>query len=80
MQVLSPKEVLKCRRFYHIVPSQPVSWRIQQDIGDVGDHVKQDGEQTAHKLDMVERPGRHLVGEHADNGGGQVGGGRVQAH
>jgi hypothetical protein len=81
MKVLSPKDVLKCRRFHHIVPSsETVSWRIQQDIGDVGDHVEQYGEQTAHKPDMVERPGRHLAGEHADNGSGQVGGGGVQAH
>jgi hypothetical protein len=71
MQVLSPKEVLKCRRFHHIV---------LKDIGDVCDHVEQYGEQAAHKLDMVERPGRHLLGEHADNSGGQVGGGGVQAH
>ncbi len=77
---MSPKEVLKCRRFHHIFPRQTVSWRIQQDIRHVGDHVKQDGEQAAHKLDMVERPGRHLVGEYADNGGRQVGGGGVQAH
>ncbi len=46
MKVLSPKDVSKCRRFHHIVPSsETVSWRIQQDIGDVGNHAEQHGEQ-----------------------------------
>ncbi len=79
-QVLSSKDVLNCRRFHHIVFSETISRRIQQDIGDVGDHVEQYGEQTTHKPDMVERTGRHLLGEHVDNGGRQVGGGGVQAH